>query len=1427
MSATSADFTLREYLGRGWSNECVSFPLSDVQTKAATQGRALLGPGGLETAYQVSGAGSTARISFQADLPPYQTLAYTFAGTAAKPATDLRVTEDATGIQIVNGRIGIELRKRLQPGQGPIARVRLGSGIWTGGSTIEGGTPPAAYEVEMTANGPVFAEAVCRATWADKGTWTLRVRVERAEPVVLVDEQFDAPGGGVFRVVLGDKAFQPTHMLNRDSRAESAAVRADAIGGYYLEPWVHWNNGGHGNWIALYTPTPVTPDTPQPAQDKTVKALTEALTPKTKDPRPDMLAIALLKPSLWLDPKWAGKAPQGGTGVGTAVRDGVMTVDMPVQGGRRVWLLGALDKEASVAVLGQRVAPPPQQLVVKHGDIPLDTVKDWVLDWTGDEDNHPVLFVRKADLPALRSRLVSDPKELERWRSQQPVDKYLLDGPIKEFLATGDSQLGKRMAEKAEEYLQTCVDWYLKEDYLHCPGTAPHMQSLISTVINLVDPVLSTDAFTPERRKRVLAKLAFIGYILERPDYWSPERGYSGFANMTSVVALYRTGVACILPSHPKAKAWAQQGLGQLAWQLTAWSDEDGGWVEAPHYAMVSFDHMLAGFTMAANAGLGDYFYHPRMRKVVEWFAGISTPRDSRSGGFRHQPPIGNTYHGEPNGVYGLIASMWKQKDPAFAAQMQWMFEQSGSIPTLGNGWNFPAMLGYRFQMSQSGVTAKPANFGSALYRNTGAVLRNTMQTDRETYLHIIGGPNNSHYDYDSGSIILYGKGRVLCDDWGYIGKHGGQFHSMLGGGGGIMNLESFGACAAFDQVSGTCGSWTRQIGLVKDPDPLGPTFFLLRDLNGGGADNWRLWMTGAEVRTGDQGATLIGSEDVDMDIIVREAAALKFATDKVTQHSNNGFRNGREVPVDITQIRLQGTLPGGTALSAILYPRLKTEPAPQVTWHADGHIAQVVTKAGTDYVYLGTKPKPAPAAGGLAAMPVGDLVCGSPSHSRGGGSSAPWVIVNASQRVIDAEAPVKLTPGVYAHPDIEDPATIVWQSPVSGVVTVSAMVRRLPADKKSPPPDKNDGVVAEIRYGDKVLKSVAVPSGSEDVTLVAEGIRVAKGELVRLAILPGKCNWFDMTQVDVQVRGAGGQQWNLADTMLKGGTFANDLPAGDPAALWWACAGDGQSLDPHLSGWALVPVRDVSMLNGELYCRHEVYRNLALWTQRGDAVATSDPAKLPMNFVTLHPGPGQFVNLVWRSPVAGTVRADLRVADGDPSATGPDAWRSDGIHYELRKGGETLRKGAIPNGGPDVRFSVEQIAVAPGDLIRLLILPGGSEWWDSTWVDMVVQDATGKRWSIREALLKGEKLGNQIGADPARAVWWVCSGDAPKFDPRDLVPPAMPEFATADGRVGFQGTAGSVQIRGGKATLSLGAAGKVRVGDKVLAADGPASKTE
>lgn len=1290
-AAEPAAFTLQEHLGHTWTHECVTFPLTPAQQAAAAGGKALVSADGRQVAYQLTpgrGEGES-RISFLVDLPPFETRAWRFSDPRVSTTSDLEVRETADELCVTNGVTGLKLRRKLEQGRGPIAAIRLLSGTWTGGSTFALAEKArlTAYELDVKAKGPVFAEIVCRATFADHGYWRLRFRLENDEPAILIEEEFDAPAGGTFSVLLGDAAFKPTHMLHRDSRAESAEVRSSPVGSFFLEPWLHWNNPGRGNWLAVFSPSPPAPAKSleialPPPVDK-AGAEPEALVAEDKEPakpkpvqpadrRDDMLMLGLLKPSLWVDPQWKGKAGQVAGSMQTSVRDGVMVADLAVGGGRRAWLLGVLDKRGSEAVLAgrdRRVAPPPQGFIIKHGNIPLDKVKDYVLDWPGDHDNHPCLYLRRQELPALKARLPSNPAELKRWVSDQPIDKYLLDGPIREFIASGDPQLGRRMAEKAEEYLQTCADWYLKEDYLHGPGTAPHMQSLILSTVNLIDAVLSTEAFTPARRKRALAKLAFIGYVLATPDYWSPERGYSGFANMTSVVALYRTAIGCILPSHPQAKEWAAQGLNQLRWQLTAWSDEDGGWVEAPHYAMVSFDHMLAGFSMAANAGLSDDLYAPRMRKVIEWFAAISTPRDKRTGGFRHQPPIGNTYHGEPTGLYGLVAAMWKEKDPEFAAQMQWLYQEHGSFGGLGIGWNFPAMLGYRFMMNASGVTPKPATLGSRWFRNTGLVLRNSMQTDRETYLHMIAGHNHAHYDVDSGSIIIYGKGRVLADDWGYIGMHPGNWHSMLSspqaGDGGAMVVNAFAAGTSLDYVSGVKGAWQRQIAFIKDNDPLAPNFFLIRDTHSGAdAATWRLWLTTRAPGAGNDpavklpdvdrddpgvdldapasrkaaaaatpvfvklhplGATVIGSDDVDMDIFFHDAGKLALKTETASQRVSCGYRDGKDGPLANTQTVLLATVPGRGAVTALLYPRLRTEAPPKVTWSADGAVAQLETAAGKDWVFV--RPKPARVEGdGRTLLPLSDRTegYGRPMHVRG---------------------------------DVSTPHLLV----------------------------------------------------------------------------------------------------NNRDT----------------------AAGDEKKL------------------------------------------------RMPSHSITVHPGPVNPVTVVWQSPIAGTVDVDVRVSDADPGTNVTDGWRSDGVLYELRKGADTLGNGAIANGGTDGKLAAERVTVAKGDLLRLVILPGKSEWWDSTSVDMTVREADDRKWDLREALVRGDTLGNDMPGDRSKAVWWVCEGDAPTFDAVALKPPPPEEFVAADPKVRFQGSCGAVRSRGGTVTLSLGAGGTVKAGSKTLTADGPTSRTE
>jgi len=1181
-AGNAADFRLTEHLGHTWTNERVMFPLSSAQAEKARKNLALLGSGGAEFAYQlvVSPDQEAIRVCFQANLQPFERRAYSFSNQRTAAKSDLKIREEAGGVIVENEFIGLRVRKALKEGQGPVAGVRLRSGKWTGSSTLSGSAKVKDYKTEIIARGPVFVELLTRVLFEDGGQWSLRFRIENAEPVIEVEEFHDAPTGGTFSLTLGGKDFRPTHVLNRDSRVESAQVRSDPISHYLLEPWLRWNNPRHVNWIALYSQS-------------------EA----------DMVVVGAVRPSLWMDPKWSGQAKQVGANVKTAVRDGLMTVAMPVEGGRRAWLLGALDKTDSVAILKQknrRVAAPPQKLIIKHGDFPLDKVKDFVLDWKGDEHNHPLLHVRKQDVPELRKQLKSNPAEIRRWGSQQPVNKYLLEGPVREFLASGDPQLGKRMAEKAEEYLQTCVDWYLKQDYLHCPGTAPHMQSLIVSVLNLIDPVLSTEAFTLEARKRVLARLAFLGYVVSSPDYWSPERGYTGFANMTSMVALYRTGLGCMLPSHPQAKIWAKRGLDQFHWQLYAWSDKDGGWLEAPHYAMVSLDHMIAGFSMAANAGYDDYAFDPRLRKVFEWFAAIFTPRDSRTGGFRHLPPIGNTYHGEPSGICGVAASIWKDRDPEFAARMLWMHEQGGSFGNLGIGWNFPSMLGYRWMMSQTGITPKPAGLGSQQFRKTGVVLRNSMGSDRETYLHMIAGSNHDHYDADSGSIILYGKGRILSDDWGYIGRHPDKWHNMLtssaASGYANMQIDAFAPGPALDYVGGRKGAWQRQIAFSKDSDPLGPNFFVIRDThNADTPATWRLWLMpiprpetatsvpksphaakkkgdlvtellgsakkNATTKPGlvlhDRGATLVGSEDVDLDIFIHEPKKLRLKTETATLRVSTGYRSGKEGPLLNTQTALIGTLPGKGVVTTLLYPRLKTERLPKVTWHADGRIAQVVSSVGTDYVFVEQKEQVA--FDGKSLRPLsrisreGDLVTRKPADV-----DFPSVTVNHSQGSAKS-ADVTYPPQVIdLHPGPKIPASVVWRSPSTTTVVVKLKLQ----DGNS---GGGDGVQYELRSGSKTLLRGQLANGGKEAVHTTEPINVKKGSLLRLVISPGKgdpaksqgAHWWDSTFTEMSVRAKDGTTWHLRDALLTGKLGTN--PVTDPSAVnWWVCEGDAVNFDPH-----------------------------------------------------------------------------------------------------------------------------------------------------------------------------------------------------------------------------------------------------------------------
>jgi len=364
---------------------------------------------------------------------------------------------------------------------------------------------------------------------------------------------------------------------------------------------------------------------------------------------------------------------------------------------------------------------------------------------------------------------------------------------------------------------------------------------------------------------------------------------------------------------------------------------------------------------MAHNSTGDETLFDPRMRKIIEWFGKITTPPDSRFAGFRHLPPIGNTWWLEPCGEFGVLARLWKDRDPDFSARMQWLWQQHRSWPSPGIGGSGQSTDGYRQILSDPALPAKAPTYGSELFPKTGAILRNVFPSDRETTLHLIAGPNHQHYDDDSGSITVWGKGRIVADDFGYDGCAPRSSHNMVetSTASELMQVQTFVSEPQLDYMRGVAGGWTRQIAFVKDADPLGPSYFLVSDsLAGRASGTWRLWLTAQGIELKAPLARVTGREDVDTDLHFLQPPDASLKTEEKTV-STFGFdpEGTQKWGVTVTQTAVVAPMAGGGAVSALIYPRLKTEAAPEIIALAGGKVAKVRHPKGEDYLFLSSEP--------------------------------------------------------------------------------------------------------------------------------------------------------------------------------------------------------------------------------------------------------------------------------------------------------------------------------------------------------------------------------------------------------------------------------------------------------------------------------------
>jgi len=572
-----------------------------------------------------------------------------------------------------------------------------------------------------------------------------------------------------------------------------------------------------------------------------------------------------------------------------------------------------------------------ETVVVKHGETPLDTVKDWVLAWDdpGDTPPFPRVLLTPERLAALRKTHGNDPQ-------------YALFFDPKEQ----KKQFG----------------WA-------CP--------------NLTD--------AQRRRARTLA--AFYAYKQSSPDYWPVNEYANGPSNpnMIDINACALSVTTSILRGHPEWKNWTElvSRVAQASYRASV--SDDGVWYESPGYQWAGNTAANLSLLTLARHGVLDINSLPQAAKVNTYVAHLLSPPDPRFRGVRPGvtlpegmkiPNFAEHYTRQ----FGLTEAQLRQYSykkrmpaalgdnmPFHAAFQAWI---AGSIKD-----KFPIEAGHGMwawrQMGRPGIfgdvnvsraavdeTVKsiPIDGKTKFFPGFGVMFRHGFDTPDETFVtfrwtdHAFG-----HYHRDFGSFSLYAKGVPLCLDWMYHSFNGSEYHNNMTPGGqswGETKLREFASKPGADYARGKqpirvsapkAGDWQRQVLFVKDEaDPGDKTYVVVRDVFQSKEKNTcNVWTMSAEPPRfeGDSIAHLKGQFDVDAHIIFFRKPPAPLTT-RVAVHKKNVYWYDMRQ----TQHRVQASADSAADYGYIIYATKPGQKPPTVTV-AEGGVLRLRFADGVEHV--------------------------------------------------------------------------------------------------------------------------------------------------------------------------------------------------------------------------------------------------------------------------------------------------------------------------------------------------------------------------------------------------------------------------------------------------------------------------------------------
>lgn len=1017
--AAEQKIVLKEYLGQTWERQLVTYPFSAPEGACNPSSLHLTGPAGPRTVqlseialWPDQKTAKTARVSFITDLPPRGSYTFTLSCRPGSAATQgvgeaLSVHPGNGTVDIVTSRFSARLLlgektyiPPAPPGQvpGPLLGLSLGDGTEFGSSRLFGKTAVTSYQARLLDAGGVFARVEYRYTYADGNALHLIAQVNSGDTGIMWDTEVkdDRKDDGVDFLLSRDlpSPIFPVHMewftkrkvfLDKQAKVgDLAEIPLDTYRESLVTKLTPWDD-----WWDDYTQT-----------------------------------VILLK------------IPGKGTNLQIASRDPGAWVKPAAPGTMRGWdawqhkLIPLNRADNGEIYLRINNAQGIRRFTLSQGapavGHQLDMVKDMVLDWPERPDSHPRLFASRDQVKEYFRTAPHDVKQIQWILGAKPEIR-----PEPSYKDAWALEAWLRSGGRADIAAQVQLPQRLRQD-LSLLGKFDMMRST-GIVATLYDSLIDTDLVTAEERPLYRAQIAYLAYKLNDPATWSIERGYrSSNENMSVSHMLARGILACLLADHPMAKTWVELAIGRMKqWMRDVGSE--GEWSEGGHYDQTTYSAMIWFALAAKRAGFYDFSLDPAFLRFGMYIAKQQTPLDPQRGNRRVSPPLGRAQGGEMWSHLGLLAALTRDTQPQYSRIMQWCWAQTAYDMKVMDA----RLAGFEVVLLDPNQPAEKPDWGSDWFPKVGAILRNGVGTAEENYVNLL---TNSKADFarvsEVGALLKwFAKGRPIAGLFspGYSEREellvgrvlrartwrpGDNWFLPFGNATSTgENLHAFLPRADYVNTSYTIGGpydanwwavsmpakliawpsvakegqppfdWRRQVLYLKDDDPGGPNYLVLRDtINGNQPTMWQLWTISEKVGTPEEAAdrkvfladkpgeravpprqlagdrfTALGQLDLDLEYFL----ASPSSTPRWTLRFGTPYQDYGVVGEEYQDL-LQIQMPGDGAYFVALYPRLRTEPVPVFTTLGGGHVIKVAGEWGTDYAFLSATEATAQVDGGL-----------------------------------------------------------------------------------------------------------------------------------------------------------------------------------------------------------------------------------------------------------------------------------------------------------------------------------------------------------------------------------------------------------------------------------------------------------------------------